>query len=104
MPKKKHGRGRQPQRRRPTAPPTRAADGPEDQQLIQTLRSALRSGERDELRMSHTVLDLERSGQLRLVDLVTHTFAAEDAPAAFEMLDLAAEPALQVVLDYQARA
>ena len=58
----------------------------------------------DELRMSHTVLDLERSGQLRLVDLVTHTFAAEDAPAAFEMLDLAAEPALQVVLDYQARA
>ena len=45
MPKKKHGRGRQPQRRRPIARPTRAADGPEDQQLIQTLRSALRSGE-----------------------------------------------------------
>ena len=49
MPKKKHGRGRQPQRRRPIAPPTRAADGPEDQQLIQTLRSALRSGEPLEL-------------------------------------------------------
>lgn len=47
MPRKKHGRsqGRQPQRRRPTARTTRAADGPEDQQLIQTLRSALRSGE-----------------------------------------------------------
>ena len=45
MPKNKHGRGRQPQRRRPIARPTRAADGPEDQQLIQTLRSALRSGE-----------------------------------------------------------
>lgn len=47
VPKKKHGRGRGPQplRRRPIARPPRAADGPEDQQLIQTLRSALRSGE-----------------------------------------------------------
>ncbi|RYC05722.1 hypothetical protein [Nocardioides zhouii] len=45
MPKKKHGRGHQPQRRRPIARPTRAADGLEDQQLIQTLRLALRSGE-----------------------------------------------------------
>lgn len=45
MPKKKHGRGREPQRRRPIARPPRGADGPEDQQLIQTLRSALRSGE-----------------------------------------------------------
>ena len=54
----------------------------------------------DELRMSRTILDLERSGELRLTELVTHTFGADDAPAAFEMLDLAAEPALQVVLDY----
>lgn len=54
----------------------------------------------DELRMSRTVLDLERSGELRLTELVTHTFAADDAPAAFKMLDLATEPALQVVLDY----
>ena len=54
----------------------------------------------DELRMSRTVLDLERAGELRLTELVTHTFAADDAPAAFEMLDLATEPALQVVLDY----
>lgn len=51
MPKKKHGRsqGRQPQRRRSIGRPTRAADGPADQQLIQTLRSALRSGEPLEL-------------------------------------------------------
>jgi len=54
----------------------------------------------DELRMSGVVLELERAGQLRLRDLVTHTFAADDAPAAFEMLDRATEPALQVVLDY----
>jgi len=54
----------------------------------------------DELRMSRTILDLERSGTLRLTELVTHTFAAEDAVAAFEMLDQASEPALQVVLDY----
>ncbi len=39
------GRGRQPQRRRPTSR-TRSADrGPEDQELFQTLRKALRSGE-----------------------------------------------------------
>ncbi|MDR7252782.1 hypothetical protein J2X46_001767 [Nocardioides sp. BE266] len=45
MPKKKHGRGHQPQRRRPIARPTQAAAGPEEQQLIQALRSALRTGE-----------------------------------------------------------
>ena len=45
MPRKKHGRGRQPQRRRPIERPTRDAAGPEGQQLFQTLRSALRSGE-----------------------------------------------------------
>lgn len=54
----------------------------------------------DELRMSRTVLDLERSGRLRLYELVSHTFPAEKAPAAFEMLDRASEPALQVVLEY----
>lgn len=58
----------------------------------------------DELRMSRTVLDLERRGQLRLIDLITHTFAADDAPSAFEMLDLSVEPALQVVLDYRGQA
>ena len=56
----------------------------------------------DELRMSRTVLDLEQNGHLQLTDLVTHTFPAEEAPAAFEMLDVATEPALQVVLDYGA--
>lgn len=56
----------------------------------------------DELRMSKTILELERDGQLRLTDLVTHTVPAEEAPAAFEMLDTSPETALQVVLDYGA--
>lgn len=55
----------------------------------------------NELRMSQTVLELERDGQLRLTDLITHTVPAEDAPAAFEMLDASPEAALQVVLDYR---
>ena len=58
----------------------------------------------DELRMSKTVLALEREGRLRLADLVTHVIPAEEAPAAFAMLDTAAEEALQVVLDYGASA
>lgn len=58
----------------------------------------------DEMRMSGTVLELELTGQLRLRELVTHTFAADDAPAAFDMLDRATQPALQVVLDYGASA
>ena len=33
--------------------------------------------------------------------LITHTLPAEDAPAAFEMLDTSPEAALQVVLDYR---
>lgn len=47
MPRKKHGRGRggQPQRRHPTSRLMGAAHGSEDQQLIQSLRKALRSGE-----------------------------------------------------------
>ncbi|RHW25384.1 hypothetical protein D0Z08_19335 [Nocardioides immobilis] len=46
MPKKHgRGRGRQPQRRRPSSQPRRADGGPEDQELFQTLRKALRSGE-----------------------------------------------------------
>ncbi len=55
----------------------------------------------NELRMSQTALELERDGQLRLTDLITHTVPAEDAPAAFEMLDASPEAALQVVLDYR---
>jgi len=48
---KKHGRGRgrQPQRRRPSSRPRSADGGPEDQELFQTLRRALRSGEPLEL-------------------------------------------------------
>jgi 2-desacetyl-2-hydroxyethyl bacteriochlorophyllide A dehydrogenase len=54
----------------------------------------------DELRMSRTVLELERDGRLPLRDLITHVMPADDAPAAFEMLDNAPDQALQVVLDY----
>jgi 2-desacetyl-2-hydroxyethyl bacteriochlorophyllide A dehydrogenase len=55
----------------------------------------------DELRMSRTVLSLESEGRLALRDLITHVVAADEAPAAFEMLDSAPEDALQVVLDYR---
>ena len=55
----------------------------------------------DELRMSATALDLERRGQLRLTDLITHRVPAADAPEAFAMLDTQPEAALQVVLDYR---
>jgi threonine dehydrogenase-like Zn-dependent dehydrogenase len=54
----------------------------------------------DELRMSTTVLGLERDGRLPLRDLITDIVPAEEAPAAFEMLDTTSEKALQVVLDY----
>lgn len=46
MPKKSHGRGRgQPQRRTRTARTTGTQHAPEDPQLLQTLRTALRTGE-----------------------------------------------------------
>ncbi|MBZ6371565.1 MAG: hypothetical protein LBE44_06635 [Microbacterium hominis] len=51
--------------------------------------------------MSTTVLELARDGRLDLESLITHTLSAEDAPAAFEMLDTSPEAALQVVLDYR---
>ena len=54
----------------------------------------------DELRMSDTVLRLASEGRLQLRELVTHVVAAEEAPAAFAMLDTSPEAALQVVLDY----
>lgn len=54
----------------------------------------------DEIRMSRTVLELEREGLLALEPLITHRVPAEDAPHAFEMLDGAPEDVLQVVLDY----
>ncbi len=50
--------------------------------------------------VSGTVLSPEQQGQLRLIELITHTFPVEDVLAAFEMRDVASEPALQVVLDY----
>ena len=54
----------------------------------------------DEIRMSRTVLELEREGRLNLMDLISDTVPAEEAPAAFEMLDRAPDQALQIVLDY----
>jgi 2-desacetyl-2-hydroxyethyl bacteriochlorophyllide A dehydrogenase len=54
----------------------------------------------DELRMSNTVLELERAGQVQLEELVTHVVDAEKAPEAFELLHTSGESALQVVLDY----
>ncbi len=54
----------------------------------------------NELRMSTTVLQLEREGKLALAELVTHIVKAEEATSAFEMLDSAPQDALQVVLDY----
>ncbi|MFD2795184.1 zinc-binding alcohol dehydrogenase [Promicromonospora vindobonensis] len=55
----------------------------------------------DEIRMTRTVLDLERAGSLQLEPLVTHVVPADDAPTAFRMLDEAPDEALQVVLDYR---
>jgi len=51
VPKKKHGRGqgRQPQRRPRTSQPARGPHGAQEQQLFQSLRAALRSGEPMEL-------------------------------------------------------
>jgi threonine dehydrogenase-like Zn-dependent dehydrogenase len=54
----------------------------------------------DELRMSNTVLALERAGQVRLEELVTHVVDAEKAASAFQVLESSGEQALQVVLDY----
>jgi len=47
MPKKKNerGRGGQPQRRRLRPVPKRSAPGAESQELLQSIREALRSGE-----------------------------------------------------------
>ncbi len=56
----------------------------------------------DELRMSTTALELQRSGQLRLTELITHRVPADRAPEMFTMLDTQPEAALQVVLDYGA--
>ncbi|AZN38255.1 zinc-dependent alcohol dehydrogenase [Paenibacillus albus] len=54
----------------------------------------------DRLRMERTVMELARSGRLKLTELVTHQVAFEQADAAYRMLDTNAEPALQVVLKF----
>lgn len=55
----------------------------------------------DEIRMSRTILELDQAGAVQLSPLITHTVPAEDAPAAFRMLDEATTDALQVILDYR---
>lgn len=58
----------------------------------------------NELRMSTTCLSLEREGQLRLMDLISHVVPDREAPAMFAMLDRSPGDALQVVLDYGAES
>ncbi|MET0798629.1 MAG: zinc-binding alcohol dehydrogenase [Rhodococcus sp. (in: high G+C Gram-positive bacteria)] len=58
----------------------------------------------NELRMSTTVLELIRDGQVDVGSLITHTVPADEAPKAFEMLDTSPQSALQVVLDYRPNA
>lgn len=55
-----------------------------------------------ELRMSKTVLALEAAGTLQLESLVSHVVKAEEAPAAYDLLDTNPDDAVQVVLDYDA--
>lgn len=54
----------------------------------------------NELRMSNTVLALEAAGTLQLEELISHVVKAEEAPAAFKLLDTRPDQAMQVVLDY----
>lgn len=55
----------------------------------------------DELRLQRTVIELAAAGRLDLASLVTHKFAVQDAPAAFELLDNRPAEAVQVVLTFE---
>jgi 2-desacetyl-2-hydroxyethyl bacteriochlorophyllide A dehydrogenase len=51
-------------------------------------------------RLDSTAISLAVAGRLRVTELISHTFSLEDAPKAFEMLDLAPQDdVLQVVLE-----
>jgi 2-desacetyl-2-hydroxyethyl bacteriochlorophyllide A dehydrogenase len=55
----------------------------------------------DSVRLEQTVIGLAAAGRLKLELLVSHVTAAEDAAAAFALLDEQPEEAVQVVLDFQ---
>jgi 2-desacetyl-2-hydroxyethyl bacteriochlorophyllide A dehydrogenase len=52
------------------------------------------------LRLRRAFMTLVAEGRLELEPLVTHTFAAQDAGAAFQLLDQHPEQAVQVVLKF----
>lgn len=52
----------------------------------------------DGYRLASTAMDLAVRGQLRLLELISHTLAFSDAAAAFTLLDSHPEQAMQVVL------
>jgi 2-desacetyl-2-hydroxyethyl bacteriochlorophyllide A dehydrogenase len=54
----------------------------------------------DEMRLCQAFMHLVAVGRLELAPLVTHTFAIEDAGAAFALLDQRPEEAVQVVLKF----
>jgi threonine dehydrogenase-like Zn-dependent dehydrogenase len=55
----------------------------------------------NEYRLASTAIDLAVSGQLNLVDLISHTMPIAEAGEAFTMLDVASQDALQVVLSFE---
>jgi 2-desacetyl-2-hydroxyethyl bacteriochlorophyllide A dehydrogenase len=54
----------------------------------------------DGMRLRRAFLGLVAEGRVELDPLVTHTFAVQDAPAAFQLLDEHPEQAIQVVLKF----
>jgi threonine dehydrogenase-like Zn-dependent dehydrogenase len=54
----------------------------------------------DRYRLERTVMNLAVQGQLRLLELITHTLPVSEAAAAFALLDAHPEDALQVVLSF----
>jgi threonine dehydrogenase-like Zn-dependent dehydrogenase len=53
----------------------------------------------DRMRLDSTAIALASSGRLRVTELISHTYALEEAPAAFALLDSATQDVLHVVLD-----
>ncbi|ANE46197.1 hypothetical protein SY83_07840 [Paenibacillus swuensis] len=54
----------------------------------------------DRIRMEQTIMQLAKSGALKLAELVTHQFNFEQAADAYRMLDENKEPVLQSVLKF----
>jgi threonine dehydrogenase-like Zn-dependent dehydrogenase len=55
-------------------------------------------------RLEQTVMRLAAEGRIDLVSLITHRYAAERAPEAFQLLATSPHEAIQVVLDYTGEA